>query len=126
MWKGVIMSNLIHPELLDLVQERGNIWSDFDNAIKNRETLNFEGNKIKGVEFVDPITDSLSGSNIPPAELSAALNELKYELKNIDNIKAEMIQREKDIQDEKARIMRNKFYAIVAAIVVILILYFAL
>ena len=100
------MSNLIHPELLDLVQERGNIWSDFDNAIKNRETLNSDGNKIKGVEFADPICDPLSDSNIPPAELSAALNELKYELKNIDNIKAEMIQCEKDIRNEKTLIIK--------------------
>lgn len=113
------MSNLIHPELLDLVQERGNIWSDFDNAIKNRETLNSDGDKIKGVEFTDPISDSLSGSNIPPAELSEALNKLKYELKNIDSIKAEIVQCDKNIRDEKALIM--KAAVVLVALVVALI-----
>lgn len=119
------MSQLVTPEMLTLIQERGNIWADFDEAIKNRDTLKSDGHKYKDIEFADPINDSLSGSSIPSAELSAALYRLKDELKKIDGIESEIRQCKKDIQDEEARIKRNKTIAIVVAVIVVLIIAYA-
>lgn len=116
------MSLILPPEMLTLIQERGNIWVDFDEAIKNRNTLKSEGYKFNDIEFTDPISGPLSSSNLPSSELSAALYKLKDELRKIDGIESEIRRCQKNIQDEEARIRRNKTIAVIVAVIVVLII----
>lgn len=110
----------IPSDLMQIVEQRQALWLEYDQSISNKDKLNDLGSRLLKVEVNEFIEQPLTASATPPDELRMALNLMEVELKKITDIKKEIERCELGIQEEEARLRRNKIIAVVVVILVLL------
>ncbi len=110
----------IPSDLMQIVEQRQALWVEYDQSVSNKGKLDDLGSRLPKVEVDEFIEQPLTTSAVPPDELRMALNLMEVELKKIGGIKKEIEQCEFGIQEEEARLRRNKIIAVVVVILVLL------
>src|SRR5688500_14046751 len=116
MSKEVMLPN----EIVEVLNERGKMWNDYDNAQSSAKRLDELAAKLPGGGAMEHIT-MLQGGSTAPQQLVQSITELENTYKEIDKHNTQIVQHEDEIKRIKSNATTMTILLVVGVLVVVVI-----